>query len=86
MGEAAGHRAAWVGQGAVVRIAARRQPPFWVVFEDAGDTGYLYALDAGREENPIFDALHIYIAREGDADRARELRLSSGATTSAPSR
>lgn len=33
---------------------------FMVVFEDDGDTGYLYGLDRSREENPILDALHIY--------------------------
>ena len=35
-------------------------PPFNVVFEDDGDTGYFYALDTSRENNPILDALHIY--------------------------
>ncbi|WP_432210071.1 DUF2251 domain-containing protein [Marinobacter alkaliphilus] len=33
---------------------------FMVVFEDDGDTGYLYGLDRSREGNPILDALHIY--------------------------
>ena len=33
---------------------------FSVVFEDDGDTGYLYACDQTRAENPILDALHIY--------------------------
>ena len=69
------HTSCGSGRGAVVE-SRPAEPPFWVVFEDDGDTGYLYALDAGREENPIFDALHIYNAREvGDADRERELRL-----------
>ncbi len=31
-----------------------------VVFEDDGDTGYLYGIDPAREEQPILDALHIY--------------------------
>lgn len=31
-----------------------------VVFEDDGDTGYFYALDMLRADNPIVDALHIY--------------------------
>jgi hypothetical protein len=31
-----------------------------VVFEDDGDTGYFYALDMSRTDNPIVDALHIY--------------------------
>ncbi|HEY9132369.1 MAG TPA: DUF2251 domain-containing protein [Dyella sp.] len=30
------------------------------IFEDDGDTGYLYALDLSRQEQPIQDALHIY--------------------------
>lgn len=33
-----------------------------VVFEDDGDTGYFYALDMSRNDNPIVDALHIYNA------------------------
>lgn len=31
-----------------------------VIFEDDGDTGYLYALDMNQAEMPIVDALHIY--------------------------
>ena len=31
-----------------------------VVFEDDGDTGYLYALDTSLSESRILDALHIY--------------------------
>jgi hypothetical protein len=52
-------------------------PPFWVVFEDDGDTGYLYALDARRgDEDPIFDALHVYDAGVvSDSDRPHELRF-----------
>ena len=37
-------------------------PPYVVVFEDDGDTGYFYALDTSRTDNPIVDALHIYDA------------------------
>ena len=33
---------------------------FCVVFEDDGETGYLYGLDLSRDGNPILDALHIY--------------------------
>ena len=33
---------------------------FGVVFEDDGTTGYLYALDLGRGDNRICDALQIY--------------------------
>lgn len=33
---------------------------FAVVFEDDGDTGYLYALDTTRNNQPILDAVSIY--------------------------
>lgn len=33
---------------------------FAVVFEDDGDTGYLYALDTTREGQPVLDAVSIY--------------------------
>jgi hypothetical protein len=32
------------------------------MFEDDGETGYLYATDSARPQNPILDALHIYNA------------------------
>lgn len=44
-------------------------PPFMVVFEDDGDTGYFYGLSRNfhfddktdqEPENPILDAMHIY--------------------------
>ncbi len=35
-------------------------PPFVVVFEDDGETAYLYALDTTRDDNPIVDAMLIY--------------------------
>ena len=31
-----------------------------VVFEDDGETGYLYGLDFAKQDNPIVDALQIY--------------------------
>lgn len=43
-------------------------PPFEAVFEDDGETGYFYALDHLRSENPIVDALHVYNV-EDVADR-----------------
>ena len=47
-----------------------RPSPFQVVFEDDGDTAYLYVMDHRRgPEQPIIDALHIYNAadeRDGD--------------------
>ena len=37
---------------------------FGVVFEDDGETGYLYGLDSEDKEQPILDALHIYNAKD----------------------
>ena len=48
-----------VGEAVVVEGPSPR-PPWVVVFEDDGQTGYLYGLDLGREGNPIADALHVY--------------------------
>lgn len=48
-----------VGNPSVIE-GASPTPPFVVVFEDDGETGYFYALDMSRKENPILDALHIY--------------------------
>ena len=48
-----------VGEPSVVE-GASPTPPFVVVFEDDGTTGYLYALDTSRADNPIVDALQIY--------------------------
>ncbi|MDY7042351.1 MAG: DUF2251 domain-containing protein [Chloroflexota bacterium] len=31
-----------------------------VVFEDDGQTGYFYALDTSKADNPLVEALHIY--------------------------
>lgn len=50
-----------VGEATVIE-GASPTPPFVVVFEDDGATGYLYALDKSRTDNPIVDALHIYNA------------------------
>lgn len=33
---------------------------YHLVFEDNGETGYLYAYDTNNGEQPILDALHIY--------------------------
>ena len=48
-----------VGEATVVEGPAE-QPPFIAVFEDDGETGFFYALDTTRGENPVVDALHIY--------------------------
>ncbi len=45
------------------------------VFEDDGDTGYLYAVQAG-DERRILDALHVYDAGSvSDAAREHELEI-----------
>jgi hypothetical protein len=50
---------------------------FSVVFEDDGETGYLYALDPGRGENMICDALHIYnVHNVTDSDRPSLLQVA----------
>jgi hypothetical protein len=48
-----------VGEPCVVK-GASPTPPFVVVFEDDGMTGYFYALDTSRSSNPIVDAMQIY--------------------------
>lgn len=43
---------------------------FAVVFEDDGDTGYLYALDTARKNQPILDAVSIYdVINVADRDK-----------------
>jgi hypothetical protein len=64
-----------VGEPTVVE-AASPTPPFVVVFEDDGSTGYFYALDTSRAENPIVDALHIYnVASVTDKHRPSKVEL-----------
>jgi hypothetical protein len=49
---------------------------FAVVFEDDGETGYLYGLDFSREGNPILDAMHIYnVAQVVDRDKPSRVQL-----------
>lgn len=48
-----------IGQPAVVE-GPSPHAHFGIVFEDDGTTGYLYALDFSRDDNPIVDAMHIY--------------------------
>jgi hypothetical protein len=46
------------------------------VFEDDGDTGYFYALDLEKENNPIVDALHIYNVKSvTDRDKPSQLHI-----------
>jgi hypothetical protein len=47
-----------------------------VVFEDDGETGYFYALDLAKQDNPIEDAVHIYnVADVEDGDEPSELKI-----------
>jgi hypothetical protein len=48
-----------VGHEVVIEVASPNTP-YLVVFEDDGETGYFYAIDASNESSPIQDALHIY--------------------------
>ncbi len=49
---------------------------FSVVFEDDGDTGYLYGLDMSRQDDPILDALHIYdVAEVTDRDIPSQVQI-----------
>lgn len=49
---------------------------FGIVFEDDGDTGYLYGLDFEQSDNPIVDALHIYnVANVVDRSQPSNIRL-----------
>jgi hypothetical protein len=64
-----------VGEPTVVE-GASPTPPFVVVFEDDGTTGYFYALDMTRTENPIVDALLIYdVANVTDKHLPSKIRL-----------
>ena len=64
-----------VGQPCVVE-GASPTPPFVVMFEDDGTTGYLYALDMSRDGNPVVDALQIYnVAQVTDRDRPSKVEL-----------
>ncbi len=49
---------------------------YQAVFEDDGQTGYFYALDTSRSDNPIVDALHIYnVEAVVDRDKPSELHI-----------
>ncbi len=49
--------------------------PFGIVFEDDGSTAYLYGLDYGRQDNPIVDARHIYVADVSDREKPSVVQL-----------
>jgi hypothetical protein len=49
---------------------------YQAVFEDDGDTGYFYALDTEKADNPIIDALHIYNVKSvTDRDKPSQLHI-----------
>jgi hypothetical protein len=64
------------GQSIVVEGPAP-EGQYAVVFEDNGETGYFYALDAAIEDEPIQDAVHIYNV-DGVADRHLPSTLKIG--------
>ena len=50
--------------------------PYAVMFEDDGDTGYLYALDLNKDDNRIVDALQIYnVANVTDREKPSVIQL-----------
>ncbi len=54
---------------------------FGVVFEDNGETGYLYSLDFAHQGNPILDAMHIYnVAQVADRDKPSLVNWSGRGT------
>jgi hypothetical protein len=64
-----------VGDKVVVEGPSPSQP-FGVVFEDDGETGYLYGLDFSMQNDPIVDALHIYnVPQVSDRDRPSHVQL-----------
>jgi hypothetical protein len=49
---------------------------FGVVFEDDGETGYIYGVDLARKGNPILDAMHIYnVEQVADRDKPSLVEL-----------
>jgi hypothetical protein len=44
----------------VLFTSASPSSSFGAIFEDDGETAYLYATDLARPEGPILDAVHIY--------------------------
>ena len=64
-----------VGSGGVVEGAAS-EGGFLAVFEDDCETGYFYAVDTSKNENPIEDALHIYnVADVIDKDKPSLIKI-----------
>ena len=64
-----------VGEETVIE-APSPTSPYVAVFEDDGATGYFYALDTSRVDNPIVDALHIYdVESVTDAELASTVQI-----------
>lgn len=64
-----------VGEPVILEGAAPTNN-FAAVFEDDGQTGYFYALDTAKGENPIVDALHIYdVESVSDRQRPSKFRI-----------
>lgn len=63
-----------VGEPAVVE-AHSPCSHYLVVFEDDGNSGYLYGLDTHRKDNPVVDALHIYDVAGWTGHQRSQFRL-----------
>ncbi len=64
-----------VGEPAVIEAAAS-SGPLLAVFEDDGETGYFYAVDSSKSEQPIQDAVHVYNVRNvTDRSRPWEIKI-----------
>ena len=47
-----------------------------VVFEDDGETGYLYGVERSQDDTNILDVLHIYNAKDvADSDRPSVIEI-----------
>lgn len=64
-----------IGEGTVIEVQSPTRPHA-VVFEDDGDTGYLYALDPARGDDPIIDALHVYSIPPGTPTPTVEIAIT----------
>jgi hypothetical protein len=64
-----------VGDKVVIEGPSPSQP-FGIVFEDDGETGYLYGLDFSNQDNAIVDALHIYnVQQVSDRHKPSQIQL-----------
>ncbi|AIR91021.1 DUF2251 domain-containing protein [Pseudomonas cremoricolorata] len=66
----------WLPGTELVIEGPAAQGPYAAVFEDDGETGYFYALDSSKDDNPIQDALHVYNVQDiSDREKASTVRI-----------